>query len=104
MKSLPEDSGSLSIGDDDVKLVGFTSSLSNDSELLIGRLELIYGNNYDAIRFNKIEIDMFRHLFISRLFHPGREYIAIGYLSLFINIEEQVNEIYRFMDTLSCQL
>ena len=98
-----EGSGSLFIDKDDVKLESFISSLSNDSIQVIGP-ELIFGKIYDSIGFSKIESDLFRHLVITRLFHPGSKLKAIDYLYRFLNVDLQIDEIYRFMDKLSGQL
>ncbi len=98
-----EGSGSLFVDEDDVKIESFISSLSNDSVQVIGP-ELIFGKIYDSIGFNKIESDLFRHLVITRLFHPGSKLKAIDYLFRFLNVHLQVDEIYRFMDKLSGQL
>jgi len=95
--------GSLFLDKDDVKIESFISSLSNDSVQVIGP-ELIFGKIYDSIGFNKIESDLFRHLVITRLFHPGSKLKAIDYLFRFLNVNLQVDEIYRFMDKLSGQL
>ena len=98
-----EGSGSLFVDKDDVQIESFISSLSNDSVQVIGP-ELIFGKIYDSIGFNKIESDLFRHLVITRLFHPGSKLKAIDYLFRFLNVDLQVDEIYRFMDKLSGQL
>lgn len=98
-----EGSVSLFLDSDDVKIESFISSLSNDSVQVIGP-ELIFGKIYDSIGFNKIENILFRHLVITRLFHPGSKLKAIDYLFRFLNVDLQVDEIYRFMDKLSGQL
>ena len=98
-----EGSGSLFVDEDDVKVESFVSSLSNDSVQVIGP-ELIFGKIYDSIGFNKVESDLFRHLVITRLFHPGSKLKAIDYLFRFLNVDLHVDEIYRFMDKLSEQL
>jgi len=98
-----EGSSSLFVDKDDVQIESFISSLSNDSVQVIGP-ELIFGKIYDSIGFNKIESDLFRHLVITRLFHPGSKLKAIDYLFRFLNVDLQVDEIYRFMDKLSGQL
>jgi len=98
-----EGSSSLFVDKDDVRIESFISSLSNDSVQVIGP-ELIFGKIYDSIGFNKIESDLFRHLVITRLFHPGSKLKAIDYLFRFLNVDLQVDEIYRFMDKLSGQL
>ena len=98
-----EGSGSLFVDKDDIKIESFISSLSNDSVQVIGP-ELIFGKIYDAIGFNKIKSDLFRHLVITRLFHPGSKLKAIDYLFRFLHVDLHVDEIYRFMDKLSRQL
>lgn len=98
-----EGSSSLFVDKDDVQIESFISNLSNDSVQVIGP-ELIFGKIYDSIGFNKIESDLFRHLVITRLFHPGSKLKAIDYLFRFLNVDLQVDEIYRFMDKLSGQL
>lgn len=47
---------------------------------------------------------MFRHLVITRLFHPGSKLKAIDYLHRFLGIIKEVSEIYRFLDKLNSQL
>ena len=95
--------GSLFVDEDDTKIESFISSLSNDSVQVIGP-ELIFGKIYDSIGFNKVESDLFRHLVITRLFHPGSKLKAIDYLFRFLHVDLHVDEIYRFMDKLSGQL
>ncbi len=46
------------------------STLSNASIRVVGP-ELIFGKIYNAIGYNKIEEELFRHLVISRLAFPG---------------------------------
>lgn len=98
-----EGSGTLFLDQDDLKVESFVSSLSNDAIQVIGP-ELIFGRIYDAIGFNKVDSDLFRHLVITRLFHPGSKLKAIDYLYRFLNVSLHVDEIYRFMDKLSGQL
>lgn len=98
-----EGSGSLFVDEDDTKIESFITSLSNDSIQVIGP-ELIFGKIYDSIGFNQVESDLFRHLVITRLFHPGSKLKAIDYLFRFLNVDLHVDEIYRFMDKLSGQL
>ena len=94
---------SMFVNRDDAKLEVFISDLSNDQIQVIGP-ELIFGKIYDALGFNQIESDLFRHLVITRLFHPGSKLKAIDYLSRFLNIDLKVDEIYRFLDKLDKQL
>ena len=94
---------SLFVNQDDAKIESFIGDLSNDQVQVIGP-ELIFGRIYDAIGFNQIENDLFRHLVITRLFHPGSKLKAIDYLHRFLNVDLQVDEIYRFLDQLRGQL
>ncbi len=73
---------SLFVNRDDAKLESFISDLSNSQVQVIGP-ELIFGKIYNAIGFNQIENDMFRHLVITRLFHTGSKLKAIDYLYRF---------------------
>jgi len=98
-----EGNRTLFINHDDTKLRSFLSDLNNDQIQVIGP-ELIFGKIFDAIGFNEIENDLFRHLVITRLFHPGSKLKAIDYLSRFLNVDLQVDEIYRFLDKLNDQL
>jgi len=94
---------SMFVNREDAKLEVFLSDLSNSQVQVIGP-ELIFGKIYDALGFSQIESDLFRHLVITRLFHPGSKLKAIDYLSRFLNVDLQVDEIYRFLDKLSKQL
>jgi transposase len=46
---------------------------------------------------------MFRHLVISRLYHPGSKLKTTDYLYRYQGISYQVNTIYRFLDCLCCK-
>jgi transposase len=94
---------SMFVNRDDAKLEVFISDLSNSQVQVIGP-ELVFGKIYDALGFSQIESDLFRHLVITRLFHPGSKLKAIDYLSRFLNVELKVDEIYRFLDKLGKQL
>jgi transposase len=104
-QELEQMDGSISmfVNREDAKLEVFISDLSNSQVQVIGP-ELIFGKIYDALGFSQIESDLFRHLVITRLFHPGSKLKAIDYLSRFLNVDLQVDEIYRFLDKLSKQL
>ena len=94
---------SLFINHDDARIESFIGDLSNDQVQVIGP-ELIFGRIYNTTGFNQIENDLFRHLVITRLFHPGSKLKAIDYLHRFLNVDLQVDEIYRFLDRLRGQL
>ena len=78
---------SMFIDRDDAYLSSFLSSLKNSQIQVIGP-ELIFGKIYDAIGFNQIENDLFRHLVITRLFQPGSKLKTIDYMNRFLNIKK----------------
>lgn len=96
-------SQSLFIERDDVLLESYLSSISNSQIQVIGP-ELIFGKIYDYIGFNVLGESLFRHLVLTRLFHPGSKLKAIDYLQRYLGQEIQVDSIYRFMDKLSDSL
>jgi transposase len=95
--------GSLFINDEDVKLKSYLGTLKNSQIQVIGP-ELIFGRIYDSIGFNQIDSELFRHLVITRLFHPGSKLKAIDYLQRFLGVYKSISEIYRFLDRLNSQL
>jgi len=90
---------SLFVSDTDAVVESFLSDLSNAQIQVIGP-ELIFGRIYDAIGFNQVPEELFRHLVICRLYHPGSKLKTIDYLQRFLGVYKQVDEIYRFLDTL----
>jgi len=93
--------GSLSLfaSEKDALVDSFLSSLSNAQIQVIGP-ELIFGRIYDALGFDQVPEELFRHLVICRLYHPGSKLKTIDYLQRFLGVHKQVDEIYRFLDTL----
>ncbi len=85
--------------EEDSAFASFMSSISNAQLRIIGP-ELIFGSLYDKIGYNKIENEMFRHLVITRLFHPGSKLKTIDYLYRYQGVEYSISKIYRFLDTL----
>ena len=98
-----EGTTSLFVNRDDAKLESFISTLTNSQVQVIGP-ELIFGKIYDAIGFNQIESDLFRHLVITRLYQPGSKLKTIDYLQRFLGVDKDISEIYRFLDKLNTQL
>lgn len=94
---------SLFVSKEDALLEGFLSSLKNSQVQVIGP-ELVFGKIYDSIGFNRIESELFRHLVITRLYHPGSKLKTIDYMQRFLNVSKGVDEIYRFMDELNSKL
>ena len=77
----------------------FISRLSNSQLQVIGP-ELIFGSLYDKVGYNRISDDLFRHLVITRLFHPGSKLRTCDYLYRYQGISCNVYKIYRFLDRL----
>ena len=77
----------------------FLSHLSNSQLQVIGP-ELIFGSLYDKIGYNRISEALFRHLVITRLFHPGSKLKTCDYLYRYQGISYNVYKIYRFLDRL----
>ena len=87
----------------DANIEGFLNTLANSHIRVIGP-ELVFGKIYDAIGFNVISEDMFRHLVIARLAFPLSKLKTIDYLYRFQGIQLNINSIYRFLDKLSKEL
>ncbi len=79
------------------------SALSNTSIKVVGP-ELIFGKIYDAIGYNKIGEELFRHLVVSRLAFPGSKLKTIDYLYRYQGISINVDTVYRFLDKLNDSL
>jgi transposase len=79
------------------------STLENASIRTIGP-ELIFGRIYDAIGFNIINEDLFRHLVISRLVFPLSKLKTVEYLYRYQGIELDIDSVYRFHDKLNSKL
>jgi len=94
---------SMFIDRNDTYLSSFLNSLNNTQIQVIGP-ELIFGKIYDAIGFNQIDNDIFRHLVITRLFQPGSKLKTLDYMDRFLNINKSIDEIYRFLDKLNTEL
>ena len=86
----------------DTYIESYLSIIKNAQVQVIGP-ELIFGRVFDSVGFSQIEEELFRHLVITRLYHPGSKLKTIDYLHRFLGIHKQVDEIYRFMDRFSLQ-
>ncbi len=93
----------LFVEKEDTIIESYISGIGNDQIQVIGP-ELIFGRIYDSIGFDQIEESMFRHLVISRFYHPGNKLKTIDYMYRFLGINKNVDEIYCFLDKLSNQL
>lgn len=87
----------------DANIEGFLNTLSNSHIQVIGP-ELVFGKIYDAIGFNQVGQDLFRHLVIARLAFPLSKLKTIDYLFRFQGIRLNINSIYRFLDKLNKEL
>lgn len=94
---------SLFVEKNDAFIESYLSGLRNGQVQVIGP-ELIFGRIYDFIGFNKVQYDIFRHLVITRLYHPGSKLKTTDYLLRFLGIQKDISEIYRFLDKLSAGL
>jgi len=90
---------SLFADDEELILEEFLSGISNSHIQVIGP-ELIFGSLYDKTGYGKIRDAMFRHLVITRLFHPGSKLKTVDYLYRYQGICYHIDKIYRFMDCL----
>lgn len=93
----------LFIDQEDLLLESQLSNLSNSQIQVVGP-ELIFGKIYNHIGFNQIDDQLFRHLVLSRLYHPGSKLKTIDYLKRFQSIDIKIDRIYRFLDKLNDQL
>lgn len=87
----------------DVSIEGFLHTLSNSQIQVIGP-ELVFGKIYNAIGFNAVGEDLFRHLVIARLAFPLSKLKTIDYLYRFQGVQININSIYRFLDKLNKEL
>ena len=94
---------SLFIFENDALIEGFLTQLQN-SQVRTAGPELIFGKIYDAIGFNAVQEDMFRHLVISRLAFPLSKLKTIDYLYRFQGVSLEISSIYRFLDKLNAKL
>ena len=87
----------------DASIEGFLHTLSNSQIQVIGP-ELVFGKIYNAIGFNAVGEDLFRHLVIARIAFPLSKLKTIDYLYRFQGVQLNINSIYRFLDKLSKEL
>lgn len=94
---------SLFVLENDALIEGFLNQLQNSQIRTVGP-ELIFGKVYDAIGFNAIEEDLFRHLVISRLAFPLSKLKTVDYLYRYQGVTLEISSVYRFLDKLSGRL
>jgi transposase len=76
------------------------SEISNTDINVVGP-ELIFGNLFDKIGFNKIPEKLFRHITIARLVYPTSKLKTVEYLYRYEGKEYSIDSIYRFLDRMS---
>lgn len=84
----------------DLAIKDFVETMSNAQIHTIGP-EIIFGNLFDRIGFNRIEDELFRHITIARLAYPTSKLKTVDYLYRYRGINVSVDAIYRFLDELS---
>jgi transposase len=89
----------LFVNREDALIESYLKGIKNSQIQVIGP-ELIFGKIYDAIGFDQVKEELFRHLVITRLYQPGSKLKTIDYLYRFMGIRKSVDEIYRFLDKL----
>lgn len=84
----------------DTQIEGYLQTLQNTQIRTIGP-ELIFGKIYDAIGFNAIQEDLFRHLVIARLTFPLSKLKTIDYIYRYQGVDIEIDQVYRFLDKLN---
>jgi len=72
-------------------------------EIQLAGPELVLGKLFDAIGFNKIPEELFRHLVIARLAYPVSKLKTTDYLFKYKGVKIDVDKIYRYLDKLSSE-
>ncbi len=94
---------SLFIPEQDVQVESYLNTIENIQIRTIGP-ELIFGRIYDAIGYNAIEEDIFRHLVIARLAFPLSKLKTIEYMYRYQGVTIGLDQVYRFLDKLNAKL
>ncbi len=83
----------------DAIVESFVGGLNNNQLQVIGP-ELVYGALYDHIGYGRLKNELFRHLVICRLFHPGSKLKTVDYLERYLHVRITSDKIYRMLDRL----
>jgi transposase len=94
---------SLFVFENDALIESFVGQLQNSQIRTVGP-ELVFGRIYDAIGFDAIEEELFRHLVIARLAFPLSKLKTVDYLYRFQGVRLEVSSVYRFLDKLNNRL
>lgn len=80
----------------------FMSTLSNGQVQVVGP-ELVVGKMFDKVGLNQVEHELFRHLVLCRIVHPGSKLKTVDYMRRYHGKEVSVMQVYRFLDQFSQQ-
>lgn len=87
----------------DLSIESAFDCISNSEIQTVGP-ELIFGQIYDYLGFNKIKSPLFRHLVLARLSFPLSKLKTAEYIYRYQGYRISISSIYRFLDKLSNQL
>lgn len=87
---------------EDATVQNFVDALANAQIRTIGP-ELIFGQLFDAMGFNQIPDELFRHITIARLAFPTSKLKTVDYLYRYRGLHVEVDAVYRFLDRLQDQ-
>jgi transposase len=93
----------LFVSENDTLIEEAFGHLKNSNIQTVGP-EIIFGKIYDAIGFNAIQQDLFRHLVIARLSFPLSKLKTIEYLYRYQGVILDIDAVYRFLDKLNSKL
>ena len=74
--------------------------IENMDSVLINGTQLLLGQIYDGIGFDRITDDILRHLVIARVSQPRSKLATVDYLKSYYDEDLDLNHIYRYMDKL----
>ena len=74
--------------------------VENMDAVLLNGTQLLLGQIYDRIGFNRVPDDILRHLVISRISQPRSKLATVAYLKSYYDEDVDLNRIYRYMDKL----
>lgn len=78
----------------------FAEFVNSINKMYLVGPDLVFGKIFDEIGFNQIKDSLFRHLVISRLFHPVSKLKTVEYLSRYKGIIIDISKVYRYLDKL----
>ena len=95
--------GQQSIDSEDLKgreLEATERFFDNIDSVLINGTQLLLGQIYDSIGFNRTGDEKLRHLVIARVSQPMSKLATVEYLKSYYDEDVDLNHIYRYMDRL----